>query len=82
MAETYENLMSGVNPTLTDSMRLVTSGGASNKALLSAVAKLILETYESTELDDTVVDAINEIITNQDAMHPTFEGSGMIIGGE
>lgn len=78
MAETYENLMSGVNPTLTDSMRLVTSGGESNKALLSAVAKLILETYESTELDDTVVDVINELVENQS----TFANGYEVIGGE
>ena len=78
MAETYENLMSGVNPTLTDSMRLVTSGGASNKALLSAVAKLILETYESTELDATVVDALSELSENQS----TFSNGYEIIGGE
>ena len=77
MAETYENLMSGVNPTLTDSMRLVTSGGASNKALLSAVAKLILETYESTELDATVVDALNELIGGQS----TFSNGYEVIGG-
>lgn len=78
MAETYENLMSGVNPTLTDSVRLVTSGGASNKTLLSAVAKLILETYESTELDATVVDALNELIGGQS----TFSNGYEVIGGE
>ena len=78
MAETYENLMSGVNPTLTDSVRLVTSGGASNKALISAVAKLILETYESTELNATVVDAINELVENK----PTFSNGYEVIGGE
>lgn len=77
MAETYENLMSGVNPTLTDSMRLVTSDGASNKTLLSAVAKLILETYESTELDATVVDALNELIGGQS----TFSNGYEVIGG-
>lgn len=77
MAETYENLMSGVNPTLTDSMRLVTSDGASNKAPFSAVAKLILETYESTELDATVVDALNELIDGQ----PTFSNGYEVIGG-
>lgn len=91
MAETYEKLMSGVTPALTDSARLVTANGGSNKALLSAVAKLILESYTGTSLETTaqnVADAINELAEASDDLRedvdsviPTFTDGYEVIGG-
>ena len=54
MAEVYENLMDVETPVLTDTVRLVTdSGSASKRALISALATLIVESYTGSSLAGT-----------------------------
>ena len=89
--ETYEKLMSGVTPSLADSIRVVTSAGDSNKALLSAIATLIVETYQGTSLEttaQTVAGALNELAAASDGLRedvdsiiPTFVDGYEVIGG-
>lgn len=91
MAENYENLMSGVTPSLADSIRVVTASGGSNKALLSAIGKLLVETYAGTSLEttaQTVAGALNELAEASDGLRddvdsiiPEFIDGYEVIGG-
>lgn len=71
MPESYENLMAVTAPELTDCMRMVTDSGGSRRALLSALAALIVEEYAGTTLAgqartlQSAVNAINSAISNE-----------------
>ncbi len=80
MGETYENLLTNVTPTMSDTIRVVTSGGNTKKSTMGGIASVLLEEDTGVDYDttaQTVKGAINEL--ESDKAEISIVGSALVI---
>ena len=80
MGETYENLLNNVTPSMSDTVRVVTSGGNTRKATMAGLAATLFESNTGVSLDTTsqnLQGAINEL--KADSVNVSVEGTTLVL---